>query len=66
MRRSPGRPPAIIGEGRGRSVSVWLRPSEEDLVDAAVLPTESRADMIRTAVLALARTRLRAKGKAAG
>ena len=45
---------------------MWLKPAEEDIIDAAVLPDESRAEMIRDAALAAARARLLARGKAKG
>jgi hypothetical protein len=64
MRRQPGR--VSSREPNGRSVSVWLKPAEEDIIDAAVLPDESRAEMIRDAALAAARARLLARGKAKG
>ena len=37
-----------------------------DLIDAAIMPDESRAEMIRNAALASARSRLLARGKAKG
>ena len=55
MIRKPGR--LARAESAGRTISVKMSPAEEDAVDAALLPGESRSAMIRSAALDLARRR---------
>ena len=65
MIRSPGRLPR--DGAAGRTISVKMSPAEEDAIDAALFPGESRSAMIRSAALSLAKSRARSKAaKSAG